>query len=58
MFVAQQDENLKYRNSGIGPSFGCGTDIHISDCCNNNKGSYVGFPATYNRAGGNKLAGN
>ena len=57
-FVPQEDNQLIFRGSAYGPTFGSGSDIYIMDECNksNNSGAY--FPYTYNREGGNKLERN
>lgn len=37
-----------YHDSACGPAFGGGSDLYLSDCCNNNKSSYAKFPHSYN----------
>ena len=57
MFVPQDDNRLLLRHSGYGPVFGSGNgcDLSIVDQCNNSKNSATNFPATYNRAGIDKI---
>ena len=40
-------QNTVYHNSGYGPSFGGGHDVHISSNSNSNNSSYTNFPYTY-----------
>ena len=54
-FVPQKDDNLIYRGSDYGPTFGSGHDIIIYDECNKNNSSGANFPWTYNREGGSKI---
>jgi len=40
--------NGPYNHPTYGPSWGGGHDLHISDACNGNAGSYTNFPHGYN----------
>ena len=56
-FVPQRDNQLIYRYSAYGPTFG-GSDLRSADSCNKNNRSCAIFPTAYNRQGGYKLARN
>ena len=49
-YVPADGNNLIYRGSGYGPTFGGGHDLRLADSCNNPNSSYANFPSTYNRA--------
>ena len=53
-YVPADGNNLIYRGSDRGPSFG-GWDLYLADSCNNNSSSFANFPYSYNRAE-NKIA--
>jgi hypothetical protein len=40
--------NAVWNNKNIGPTFGSGCDLFLSDACNANKSSHSNFPHSYN----------
>ena len=50
-FLPLEDDQLICYRKDLGPTFGRGYDLHLSDCCNIKRDSYANFPYTYHREG-------